>query len=352
MPEPLAPTLRLNIDTAAIAQNWRVLDSMSGAASAGAAVKADAYGLGLAKAVPALIKAGCRSYFVAHWGEAKKLLKYVPPQQISVLHGPLNAAEAQFAVSSGIIPVINSFHQANIWKDAGGKLCDVMVDTGINRLGLAMDDIGGGLATSLSVRTLMSHLASADEDGARNGQQRAKFKGAMDIIPACQYSLANSAGIALGPDYAYDLTRPGLALYGGIPRPELAGVIRQVAFLEAAILQIRTLKTGDTVGYNATFTARVDMQVGVVSLGYADGFLRSWAGHAVLMHHGNTLPVLGKISMDMIVVDLTSVPHCREGDWLEVPYALPEAARHSGLSQYELLTILGQRFARRTKFSH
>lgn len=346
MLEAVAPTLRLNIDTDALAGNWRTLDALSGAASAGAAVKANAYGLGLAKAVPALADAGCTSYFVAHWGEARELLNYVPPEQISVLHGPINSAEAQFAISSGVIPVINSLHQAGIWTTAGGGMCDIMVDTGINRLGLSMDEIQADRIIKLSVRTLMSHLASADEDSPLNAQQLAKFKTATNAIPAGQHSLANSAGIALGPDYTFDLTRPGLALYGGVPRAELAGAISQVAFLEAAILQIRTLKAGDTVGYNATFTAPSDMRVGVISLGYADGFLRCWAGRAAIMYEGKALPVLGKISMDMIVVDLTSVPNCREGDWLSVPYALPEAAKQSGLSQYELLTILGQRFSR------
>lgn len=346
MPDAVAPTLRLNIDTDALASNWRALDAMSGAASAGAAVKANAYGLGGAKAVPALVHAGCISYFVAHWSEARELLDYVPPEQISVLHGPLNSAEAQFAKSSGVIPVINSLHQAEIWAAASGGMCDVMVDTGINRLGLSINEIHSAPVAKLSVRTLMSHLASADEDSPLNARQLAKFQTATNAIRATQHSLANSAGIALGPDYAFNLTRPGLALYGGVPRAELTDVIRQVAFLEAAILQIRTLKAGDTVGYNATFTAPSDMRVGVISLGYADGFLRSWAGRALLMHERKALPVLGKVSMDMIVVDLTSVPDCREGDWLSVPYALPESAKQSGLSQYELLTILGQRFSR------
>ncbi|NNK46071.1 MAG: alanine racemase, partial [Altererythrobacter sp.] len=151
--------------------------------------------------------------------------------------------------------------------------------------------------------------------------------------------------IALGGAYHFDLTRPGLALYGGVPRAELAGKIKQVAKPKAAILQTRWLNPGDTVGYNAEFTAQSSMRTGVVSLGYADGFLRSRGGEGSHLLHGETrLPILGKVSMDMIVVDLSNAPNLLEGDWLEAPFHLPDAAQHSGLSQYELLTTLGQRF--------
>ena len=157
-------------------------------------------------------------------------------------------------------------------------------------------------------------------------------------------SLANSAGIALGSDYAFDLTRPGLALYGGVPRPELAGRIAQVAYPQAALIQTRTIGAGASVGYNATFTAPADIRIGVVSLGYADGILRSWAG-AHFLHGERKLPILGKVSMDMIVIDLDAAPiFLSEGDWVELPYHLPDAAQQTTLSQYELLTILGNRF--------
>ncbi len=158
--------------------------------------------------------------------------------------------------------------------------------------------------------------------------------------------MANSAGIALGPRYAFDLTRPGLALYGGVPRTELAQHIRQVAFPQAAIIQRRDLLAGDNVGYNASFTADAPMRVGVVSIGYADGLLRSWGAKGALSHQGAPLPLLGKISMDMVVVDLAAAPGLGEGDWVDLPYALPEAEILSGLSQYELLTVLGNRFSR------
>jgi alanine racemase len=192
----------------------------------------------------------------------------------------------------------------------------------------------------------MSHLASADEDVAQNAAQLAGFAAMRQAVPARRTSLANSAGIALGPDYHGDLTRPGLSLYGGIPRAELAGLIRQVAYPEAAVLQVREIAAGDAVGYNATFVAPHAMRVGVIALGYADGYLRCWSGEGRFRFNGTEVPTLGRVSMDMTVVDLTAVPDCREGDWLSALYDLPGASAATGLSQYELLTLLGTRFGR------
>ena len=155
--------------------------------------------------------------------------------------------------------------------------------------------------------------------------------------------MANSAGIALGTDYAFDLTRPGLSLYGGVPHEALVGPIRQVAFPKASLIAVKRIEAGQCVGYNATFTAPRDMTVGTVSLGYADGILRAWGGAAVTSD-GRNLPILGKVSMDMIVIDLSQAEYLKEGDWVELPYHLPEAAKRTGLSQYELLTVLGRRF--------
>jgi alanine racemase len=160
-------------------------------------------------------------------------------------------------------------------------------------------------------------------------------------------SLANSAGIALGEAYHGDLTRPGLSLYGGVPCAALERHIRQVAWPEAAIIQVRRLEAGDSVGYNATFAAPGPMRVGVVALGYADGYLRCWsAGKGTMVCGGKRLPVLGRVSMDMTVIDLTDAPEISEGDWVGADYSLPQASQASGLSQYELLTLLGRRFAR------
>ena len=336
------PSLRLRVDQAALAANWRALDTMSGAANAGAAVKADCYGLGSDQCIPALRDAGASTFFVAHWSEVAPLTNHIPAERIRVLHGPANPEEAAFARAIGAVPVINSLHQAQVWLSSGGGQCDLMIDTGINRLGLSPAEVGDELLAELEVDCLMSHLACADEDSPMNAQQLGALKSCIPAISHQRLSLANSAGIALGSDYAFDLTRPGLSLYGGIARGELADVIQQVAYPKAAILQTRQLAAGESVGYNAVFTAKQPMRVGVVSIGYADGFLRSWIG-GHLMHGDSQLPLLGKISMDMVVIDLTKAPRLREGDWISIPYSLPHAAQQTSLSQYELLTILGTR---------
>ena len=348
-PAPPPPALRLRIDGDALAANWRALDALSGSARAGAAVKADCYGLGVENCVPALAKAGARAFFVAHWGEVAAVARFVPADRISVLHGPVTDAEAAYARATGARPVINSLAQARIWNEAGGGPCQLMIDTGINRLGVSPNELSDPAIAALDVHVLMSHLASADEDSPINDRQRATFRECLPMVQHREASIANSAGIGLGGSFGFDLTRPGLALYGGIPRAELADHIRQVAFPQAAIIQTRELKPGDRVGYNGEFTAPAPMRVATVSLGYADGFLRCWGKQGVLRHEGRALPLLGKVSMDMVIVDLANAPELAAGDWLDVPYHLPDAAQQTGLSQYELLTILGHRFGRSVK---
>ncbi len=346
MPDLPPPTLRLRLDEDALATNWRALDRLSGGANSACAVKADAYGLGVAKVVPVLREAGARHFYVAHWSEVPAVIEHIPAAQVSVLHGPIRAEDAVYARAVGVRPVINSVHQARVWAEAGGGACDLMVDTGINRLGVPPGDVRDPAIAALEIETLLSHLACADEDSAMNAAQLARFGEVAGMVPRRRLSLANSAGIALGSAYHFDQTRPGLSLYGGVPRAELAAEIRQVAYPQAAIIQLRQLSPGDSVGYNAMFTADRAMLVGVISLGYADGYLRCWSGTGAMAHDGARLPVIGRVSMDMVVIDLAEAPHLLEGDWVDVPWSLPEAAATSGLSQYELLTGLGRRFKR------
>lgn len=342
---PVLPpaSLRLTIDSAALASNWQSLDRLSGRANAGAAVKADCYGLGVDACVPCLRDAGCETFFVAHWSEVAGVLKYVRGAQIAVLHGVRSEAECAYARAVGAVPVICSVEQARLWTSTGGGVCHLMVDTGINRLGIAPSDANHAEIRALEIDILLSHLASADEDSPMNGQQLAAFTAMRGTFAHRRASLANSAGIGLGADYAFDLTRPGVALYGGIPRAELAGAIRPVAKVQAAILQTRMLGAGDTVGYNATFTAASPMRVGTISLGYADGFLRVRGPGNAFGHEGRRLPILGKVSMDMIVVDLAEAPDLAAGDWLDIPWDIADAAQQNALSPYEMLTVIGPR---------
>jgi alanine racemase len=221
-----------------------------------------------------------------------------------------------------------------------------MVDTGMNRLGLRVDEALGGALDGLTIDTLMSHLASADEDSDQNARQLAAFRAVRDAVPARRYSLANSAGICLGGDYAFDLTRPGIALYGGIPRTEAVGHIAQVAIPESRILQVRSVAAGESVGYGAAWTAQRDSRIAVANLGYADGYLRCHAGSGGATWQGQQLPLVGRVSMDLTAFDVSAVEGLGEGDWIAIDYDLAETAAHTGLSPYELLTGLGRRFGR------
>lgn len=342
---PEAAPLRLALDGAALVSNWRWLARQSGSAACGAAVKADGYGLGAAEVVRRLAAAGCRDFFVATWAEAAVLVPHIGDARLSVLHG-VREADMPLARSLPAVPVLNSAEQVARWKSAGGGECDVMVDTGMNRLGLSADDAASGVLDGLSIGTLMSHLASADEDVPQNGAQWRAFRALADRIPAQRRSLANSAGICLGRDYAFDLTRPGLALYGGVPRIEAAAAIRPVVTPQAEILQLRVVPAGGHVGYNATWQAERNTRVAIINLGYADGYLRAFSdkGSATLGEH--ILPVIGRVSMDLVALAVPEECPAGEGDVVSIAYDLAECARLTGLSPYELLTGLGQRYAR------
>ena len=333
--------LRLRLDGDALVQNWRTLDRMSGTAACGAAVKANGYGLGAIEVARRLADAGCRDFFVSNWQEAAELAPL--GLTVSVLHGvreeDMPAAAAGFAR-----PVLNTPAQVARWKAAGGGACDVMVDTGMNRLGISTNDITDGLFKGLQIETLMSHLACADEDSPMNAAQRDRFAALAGTTSAKRMSLANSAGIALD-GYAFDLTRPGLALYGGVPRNELS-TIQQVVRPEAQILQRRRVEAGGSVGYNARWTATQETEVGILNLGYADGYRRHFTNVGAALAAGSILPIIGRVSMDLVAIDVDSAKDLAEGDWVMLDYALPTSAAASGLSQYELLTGLGQRFDR------
>ena len=341
------PPLRLILDGGALVGNWRWLAAKGGGAACGAAVKADGYGLGAREVVARLAAAGCADFFVATWGEADALGNMPGATALSVLHG-VREEDMAPALASRARPVLNTPSMVARWKAAApDRPCDVMVDTGMNRLGLSPEDACSGLLDGLLVETLMSHLACADEpDSGMNSVQRDMFGALVGKVRARRYSLANSAGICMGQSYAFDLTRPGLALYGGIPRAEAAGAIRQVAGIEAQVLQVRSVPAGATIGYGATFTAVHPTRVAILNLGYADGYLRGFAGHGIARLGGDVFPLRGRVSMDLIACDLGEAD-VGEGEWLRIDYPIEQAAKFTGLSQYELLTGLGSRYQRR-----
>ncbi len=336
--------LRLRIDGDALVSNWHWLAHRSGGADCGAAVKANGYGLGARQAVKRLQGAGCRSFFVATWAEAELLAPWPGDLDLSVLHGPMPQDMAK-AVRLPARPVLNSAEQIARWRETG-RPCDVMIDTGMNRLGVRPEEVAAGVLNGLQIETLMSHLACADEESPANRMQLEAFTAVAGKVRARRLSLANSAGICLGADYAFGLTRPGLALYGGVPRREAKGHISQVAHVEAQVVQRRRVEAGERVGYGGTFTAGEPCELLVLNIGYADGYLRGFSGRGRAKVTGKWAPVAGRVSMDLTAVKIDPTADVAEGDWVELDYDLPEAAVQSGLSQYELLTTLGNRFKR------
>lgn len=336
--------LRLRIDGDALVSNWHWLAHRSGGADCGAAVKANGYGLGARQVVKRLQGAGCRSFFVATWAEAELLAPWPGDLELSVLHGPMPQDMAK-ALKLPARPVLNSAEQVARWRETG-KACDVMIDTGMNRLGVRPEEVAAGLLEGLQIETLMSHLACADEESPANRAQLEAFTAVAGKVRARRLSLANSAGICLGADYAFGLTRPGLALYGGVPRKEAKGHVRQVAHVEAQVVQRRSVPAGGKVGYGGTFTAEEACELLILNIGYADGYLRGFSSRGRAKVAGKWAPVAGRVSMDLTAVKIDPKADVAEGDWVELDYDLPEASVQSGLSQYELLTTLGNRFKR------
>ena len=336
--------LRLTVDRSAIQSNWRWLADRAGV-PAGAAIKADGYGLGAHATAEALIETGCRDFFVSTWAEAEALGNLPEDMSLVVLHG-VGPDDSDAALRLRARPCLNTVEQVARWKEiAPGRRCDVMIDTGINRLGLRPTEIGA--LEGLAIETLHSHLACADEDDPLNLMQLERFRAVASAVSAGRYSFANSAGICLGRDYSFDLVRPGMSIYGGIPREEAEGQIRQVVRVEAQIVQRRTIPDGESCGYGATFVAKEDTEAAILNIGYADGYLRGFSSHGSAFAGEYALPVLGRVSMDLVAVGCGAAPGLKEGDWVEIDYDLPSASKQSGLSQYELLTTLGSRFERR-----
>ena len=330
------------LDGDALVSNWRTLARLSGSAATGAAVKANAYGLGAREVVTRLRNAGCQDFFVAHWAEAAEIADLVPPGQISVLNG-ISGSDVSFARAIEAVPVLNSPAQITIWKAAGGGRCHVMLDSGINRLGVGPEQIDAALFDGLDIDILLSHLASADEDVAWNNTQLVLFTDMMSGVTAKRRSLVNSAGIMLGRDYLFDLTRPGLSLYGGIARSDMAEIIKPVVSLSAKVLQIRQLETGDPAGYNATYKCAMPTRTATLAIGYADGYSTKFSNKGSVTFEGSILPVIGKVSMDVLIVDANSAPQLQEGDFAGIDFDIVAASALTGVPQYELLTNLGLR---------
>ncbi len=353
----------LTIDLRALQDNWHLLQARARAtnpaAETGAVVKADAYGLGIEAAVPALWRAGCQSFFVAHLSEAQRTRAVAPEAAIYVLNG-LPEGAAPVYLANGLIPVLGSRAEAEEWRATGaGGPCALHVDTAMNRLGFSPAELPAvkPLCDALNVALVMTHFSSSEvQDDPANAAQIAAFAGVVAAFPGVRASLLNSSGHFLPDAPAHDLTRPGYALYGGNPTPGKPNPMRPVIRLDAPIIQIREVEAGMQAGYNHRWTARRKSRLVTVSCGYADGYPRNASatddapgGEALI---GDVLcPFVGTVSMDLIIIDATDAPEsaCRRGapvtligGMLDID-RVGQSARTIG---YELLTGLGRRYRR------
>ncbi len=348
----------LMIDLDAVAANYRAFrQSCAASCAVAGVVKADAYGLGMAQVAPVLAREGCRQFFVATVEEGIAL-RSLTDHPVYILGGLWQGAEDDY-IARNLTPVLNSLEEIERWRDrarrSGRKLPALLhFDTGMNRLGLGADEVEKLMADSshlegIDVRFVMSHFACADErDHAMTVEQAARFETAAARFPGIPRSLANSSGAFRDKAWHYDMIRPGMGLYGLNPLPEQTNPMRPAVRLATRLLQVRHAQKGETAGYGATYRFAKKTRLGTVALGYADGFLRAGGNRAQLYYRDTPCPIVGRVSMDLIIVDLgdaQAVP----GDRLEIigPHQDADALAASlGTIGYEVLTGLGRRWKR------
>ena len=352
---------RLRIDLAALANNWRAVAKRAANAETGAVVKADAYGIGIEPAVGALSAAGCRTLFVALVDEGLRARSVAPEATIYILNG-LFAGSGPLLAAGGLRPILGSMPEIEEWAALslrGKPLAAIHVDTGMNRLGLSLAEariLAGrtDLLAAIRPALVMSHLVSADTPENRsNAAQLERFREVRSLFPGVPASLANSAGVLLGPDYHFDLVRPGISLFGGRASATVPP-LSVVATAEARVIQVREGEPGETVGYGGAETLRRRARLAVLAAGYADGYHRMAGSSdarpgARAYIRGRFAPLIGRVSMDLVTVDVTGVPNVVRGDWAELfgPHIpVDEAAAHAGTMGYEMLTSLGHRYER------
>jgi alanine racemase len=354
-----AAASRLEIDLDAIAANWRQLRGRTGGGAVAAVVKADGYGLGARPVVARLYREGCRHFFTAHLGEALAIRPLLPDAMVAVLNGLWPGSEMEY-LAHDITPVLGTLAEIDAWARlarAGPTALPALlhVDTGMNRLGLdreamAVLERDPARLAGIAPRYVMTHLVAAEmADDPLNELQRQRFAEACARLPAAPRSLANSSGMFLGAGFASDLARPGAALYGVNPTPGRPNPMRNTVRLTARVLHVREIAAGETVGYNAVWTAARPSRIATVSVGYADGFLRALSNHGTACFDGEGVPLVGRVSMDLTTFDATDHPRLQPGVWLELigPHATPDAvAGAAGTNGYEILTSLGSRYQR------
>jgi alanine racemase len=358
-------TAVLRVDLAAIEGNWRLLAARHPTGPVAAVVKADAYGVGARAVAVRLWAAGCRHFFTAHFDEALALRPLLPGAMLAALNGPPAGSEAEH-LARDILPVLGSLAEIDRWaafaRSRDRRLAVLLhIDTGMNRLGLDGAQLAALAAAPerlapLDLRYLLTHLLAAEEPGnPANAAQLARFAAACALLPRARRSIANSSALFLGPRFASDLARAGVALYGVNPTPAAANPMALPLRLRARLLAVREIAAGEGVGYNATWRAARPSRIGTLGIGYADGWRRGLSGKALAAapvrpgFDGPPVPLVGRVSMDLTTCDLTDHPWLDAGDWLELmgPRCPPEtlaAALES--NAYEILTGIGPRVCR------
>lgn len=352
----------LTVDLDALAENYRRLDRLSDRATCAAVVKANAYGLGIARVAPALHRAGCRTFFVATFAEATGLRDILDANgqdaEVFVLNG-ISVRDATLAQERRLVPVLNSLEDVSAWRTstAGQPEVAIHVDTAMSRLGLPIVAAAHLLAESdlhedLHVTALLSHLACSEQpDHPLNRQQLERFTALREGLPPLRAGVANSSGIFLGPEFRFDLVRAGVALYGANPTPNRPNPMSEVINLKGKIIQTRQIDRGMTVGYGAAFTASRPMRLATVPVGYADGYARALGNRGLGEIGGVRVPVVGRVSMDLTVFDVTDVAHdiAVPGGVIQLiggAASLDEVAEAAGTISYEILVRLGPRLER------
>lgn len=356
----------LTIDLGAIQANWRTLSKLVAPAECAAVVKADAYGLGAEQVIPALGAAGCRTFFVATLAEGIQARQLAPSARVFVLNGLIDDTAIGPVRQADVIPVLSTLAEVTSYARfarASGRRwpAALHLDSGLNRLGLSARDVSTLSAMPdvfepLDIVLVMSHLASADDPADRkNAAQRSAFDVLRCGLPAAPASLAASDGLMLGAHFHYDVVRPGYALYGGQAFGGGPTPVAPVVTLAVRVLQVREVAVGETVGYSATWTAQRPSRIAVLAAGYADGLPRTLSAGtgreaSFVRIKGHRAPLIGRVSMDLVTVDVTSFPdRVERGDLamvLEPHLSIEQLARAGDTIGYEILTRLGRRFER------
>jgi len=351
----------LSINLGALQNNYKLLQDRVAPAECAACVKADAYGLGVAQVVPALADAGCKTFYVAYAEEGAEVARMLPQARVYILHGVWPGTENLFR-NHGLTPVLNSLDQVDTWAEvarARGEQLEAAlhVDTGMTRLGLdqmELDELAAApqRLEGIKLTLIMSHLCCGDDPGSQmNREQLERFEQIRASLPPAPASLAASGGIFLDPEYHFDMVRAGIALYGGRPVEGADNPMAEVVGASARVLQVRAVDSPKTVGYGAAHKVTKPSRIATISVGYADGYIRSLSGRGYACIDGIAAPVVGRVSMDLITLDVSAVPEDKVGpgtfvDLIGGGADLDDVADQAGTISYELLTRLGRRFHR------